>query len=144
VFNRRIAPQQQKFDQFCYISETVQDTMQVSIISWTATMWGQAVVIVRVVSLSVRREYLRNYGYYETRIGTWASRFRICHQMRDRKYGSAILGVSGLTAHSDRNGLVGLVNVMNGSVGTVTSRHHTYGHRDGPAIVIKVKVKVRI
>jgi len=29
---------------------------------------------------------------------------------------------------------VGLVNVVNGSVGTVTSRHHT-GHRGGPAIV---------
>jgi len=37
-------------------------------------------------------------------------------------------------AHSDRNGPVGLVNVVNGSVGTVTSRHHT-GHRGGPAIV---------
>jgi len=37
-------------------------------------------------------------------------------------------------AHSDRNGLVGLVNVMNGSVGTVASRHHT-GHRGEPAIV---------
>jgi len=37
-------------------------------------------------------------------------------------------------AHSDRNGPVGLVNVVNGSVGTVTSRHHT-GHRGGPASV---------
>jgi len=36
--------------------------------------------------------------------------------------------------HSDRNGPVGLVNVVNGSVGTVISRHHT-GHRGGPAIV---------
>jgi len=34
-------------------------------------------------------------------------------------------------AHSDRKGPVGLVN---GSVGTVTSRQHT-GHRGGPAIV---------
>jgi len=37
-------------------------------------------------------------------------------------------------AHSDKNGPVGLVNVVNGSVGTVTSQHHT-GHRGGPAIV---------
>jgi len=37
-------------------------------------------------------------------------------------------------AHSDRNWPFGLVNVVNGSVGTVTSRHHT-GHRGGPAIV---------
>jgi len=36
--------------------------------------------------------------------------------------------------HSDRNGPVGLVNIVNGSVGTVTSRHHT-GHRSRPAIV---------
>jgi len=37
-------------------------------------------------------------------------------------------------AHSDRNGPLGLVNVVNGSEGTVTSWHHT-GHRAGPAIV---------
>jgi len=37
-------------------------------------------------------------------------------------------------AHSDRNGPVELVNVVNGSVGTVISQHHT-GHRGGPAIV---------
>jgi len=37
-------------------------------------------------------------------------------------------------AHSDRYGPVGLVNVVNGSVGTVTSRHYTW-HRGGPAIV---------
>jgi len=37
-------------------------------------------------------------------------------------------------AHSDRNGPVGLVNVVNGSVGTITSRHNT-GHRGGPAII---------
>jgi len=36
--------------------------------------------------------------------------------------------------HSDRIGPVGLVNVVNGSVGTVTSWQHT-GHRGGPAIV---------
>jgi len=36
--------------------------------------------------------------------------------------------------HSERNGPIGLVNVLNGSVGTVTSRHHT-GRRGGPAIV---------
>jgi len=34
--------------------------------------------------------------------------------------------------HADRNGPVGLVN---GSVGTVTSRHHT-GHRGGPAAIV--------
>jgi len=39
-------------------------------------------------------------------------------------------------AHSDRNGLVGLVNVVNGSVGTITSRHHT-GHFDGQYLVIE-------
>jgi len=39
-----------------------------------------------------------------------------------------------LFAHSERNGPVGLVNAVNGSVGTVTSRHHT-GHHGGPAIV---------
>jgi len=37
-------------------------------------------------------------------------------------------------AHSDRNGPAGLVNVVNSSVGTVTSRHHT-GYRGDPAIV---------
>jgi len=37
-------------------------------------------------------------------------------------------------AHPERNGPFGMVNVVNGSVGTVTSRHHT-GHRGGPAIV---------
>jgi len=36
--------------------------------------------------------------------------------------------------HSDRSGSVGLVNVVNGSVGTVTSRHRT-GQSGGPAIV---------
>jgi len=41
-------------------------------------------------------------------------------------------------AHSDRNGLVGLVNVVNGSVGTVTSQHHT-GHCGGPAIATSNK-----
>jgi len=38
-------------------------------------------------------------------------------------------------AHSHRNRPVGLVNVVNGSVGTVSSRHHT-GHRGKPAIVM--------
>jgi len=38
------------------------------------------------------------------------------------------------SARSDRNGPGGLVSVVNGSVGTVTSRHHT-GHSGGPAIV---------
>jgi len=38
-------------------------------------------------------------------------------------------------AHSDRNGPVGLVNVVNGSVVTVTSRHQT-GHRGGPVIIV--------
>jgi len=37
-------------------------------------------------------------------------------------------------AHLDRNGPVGLVNVLNGSVGIVTSWQHT-GHRGGLAIV---------
>jgi len=36
--------------------------------------------------------------------------------------------------HSHRNWPVVLVNVVNGSVGTVTTRHHT-GHRGGPAII---------
>jgi len=38
-------------------------------------------------------------------------------------------------AHSNRNGPVGLVIVVNGSVGTITSRHHT-GHRGRPTIPI--------
>jgi len=37
-------------------------------------------------------------------------------------------------AHSDRNGPVGLVNVVNGSVGTVTGRHHT-GQLGGPTVI---------
>jgi len=58
--------------------------------------------------------------------------FGICHQIRNWKYGSVISNVSGLALrHSDRNGPAGLVN---GSVGTVTSRHHI-GHHGGPAIV---------
>jgi len=43
-------------------------------------------------------------------------------------------------ARSDRNGPVWLVNVVNGSVGTVTSRHHT-GHRGEPAIVTSHNVR---
>jgi len=52
-------------------------------------------------------------------------------EVRFRHFGCFRVGT---LFHSDRNGPVGLVNVVNGSVGTVTSRHHT-GHRGGPAIV---------
>jgi len=46
------------------------------------------------------------------------------------------LGVSRLAVrHSDSNGPVGLVNVVNGSAATVTSRHHT-GHHFGSAAVV--------
>jgi len=66
-------------------------------------------------------------------MGTWASRFRIRFAI-----GSTVLPFWVLLGwhfvHSDRNGPVWLVNVVNGSVETVTSRHHT-GHRGGPAIV---------
>jgi len=64
------------------------------IISWPPHCGGPAIVMVCFVRLSV---WLWHANISETkRIGNRASRFRICHQIRDRKYGSAILGVSGL------------------------------------------------
>jgi len=107
---------------------------------WLATMCGPAIVMVRVVRMSVTSEYLRNsarwtYRYYETRIGNLASRCKICHHIRDRKYVPPFwVFPDWHFSHSDRNGPVGIVNVVNGSVGTVTSRHHN-GHRGGPVIV---------
>jgi len=75
------------------------DTYEV--ISWPATMWGPTIVLVRVVRPSA---YLSHANTSETKrdrrmvtrkLVIRASRFRICHQIRDRKYGSAILYVSG-------------------------------------------------
>jgi len=71
-------------------------------INWPATMWGPAIAMVRVVRLSVGLCHTRispklseidQRLLQETRIENRASRFRICHQIRDRKYGSAILYV---------------------------------------------------
>jgi len=49
---------------------------------------------------------------------------------------SSILGVFRLALRPFRlKWVVGLVNVVNGSVGTVTSQHHT-GHHGRPAVII--------
>jgi len=81
---------------------------------WPTTMWGPAKVMVRIfrLSVSLSRSNISETarwtdGYYETRLETWVSRFRICHQIRDRKYGSAILGVSGLALRPFRQKWVG-------------------------------------
>jgi len=70
-------------------------------ISWPATMWGPAIVMVRVVPPSICHTRI-SPKLSETDV--WllgnsnrnlSSRFRVCHRIRERKYGSAILGVSG-------------------------------------------------
>jgi len=77
-------------------------------ISWPATMWGPAIVMGRIVRLFVC------LSVCHTRIspklseidlwllGNWASRFRICHQIYDGKYSSAILSVSGIALRQFR------------------------------------------
>jgi len=72
------------------------------LVSLPATMWGQTIAMVRAcpsVCLSVCRSVTSEIDVWlllKTRIGNRASRFKICHQIRDPKYGSAILGASGL------------------------------------------------
>jgi len=69
-------------------------------VSWAATIRGPVILMVRVVRpsvcLSVR--LTKRHRHMVTKkllIGIRASRFTICRQIRDRMYGSVILGVSG-------------------------------------------------
>jgi len=76
------------------------------IVGWTATLWGRAVVMCRVVRPSVRPSVCLSHANIS---GTKRDRRMVtkelsrnlsfpiqkCHQIRDRKCGSAILGVSG-------------------------------------------------
>jgi len=94
-------------------------------------MWGPAVVIVHVVHLSV----------CHTRMSPKLSETNLCLLGNsNRKPGFPIQNSPFWVfpgwrfAHSDRNGPVELVNVVNGSVGPVTSWHHT-GHCGRLAIV---------
>jgi len=112
-----------------------QRTVIIIIISPRPTIWGPAIVMVRVVRLSVV---------------LYVCHTRMCPKLSEidiwllgnsnRKLGFPIQNPTFWVfpgwhfAHSDRNRSVGLVNVVTGSVETVTSRHHT-GHRGGPAIV---------
>jgi len=68
------------------------------VISWLATMWGRSIVMVRVVRLSVTRKYLLSeidiLWLLRNSNRKPGSRFRINSQIRGRKYGSAIWGVS--------------------------------------------------
>jgi len=70
------------------------------IFGWHATMWRPAIVVVRIVCLSVCLSVMRmSLKLCEIDIwlpGNWTSQFRISHQIHDRQYGSAIVGVSGL------------------------------------------------
>jgi len=65
-------------------------------------MWGPAIVMVCIVWSSVCHTGISpklseiDVWLLETQIRIRASRFRICHQICDWKYGSTIFGVSGL------------------------------------------------
>jgi len=108
------------------------------IFSWPATMWRPAIVMVRVVRLSVCHTRI---SPKLSEIDIWLLGNSNRKLIPDSE--SAIRFAIGSTVlpfwvfpgwQTARNGSVGLVNVVYGSVGTVTSRHHT-GHRGGPAIV---------
>jgi len=58
-------------------------------------------------------------------IGNQASRFRICHQIPDRKYGSAILGVSGLELRPFKQKWAGWHIECSEWISGNSSRHHT-------------------
>jgi len=80
------------------------------IFSWLTTMWRPAIVIVCTVHLSVCHMRI---SPKLSEIDVWllgnsnrnpGSRFTICHQIRDRKYGSAIWVFPGWHfSQSDRN-----------------------------------------
>jgi len=90
-------------------------------------MWGPAIVMVRAcmtVCMSVcLSDCHTRIAPKLSEIDVWllgiSNRNQGCHQIRDRKYGSAILGVSGLALRQFRQKWA--VGPVNGSVRTVTS-----------------------
>jgi len=97
---------------------------------------GTAIVMVSIVSLSVCHTQISSklseidLWLLWNAIRTWAFRFRICHQICNRKYGFVILSVSGLTLHPFRQNWTGWATECSGWI----SGNHTR-HCGGPSVV---------